>query len=360
MAHPPLSTLLSLALACALSTTACKDSPSEPARPPATKAPAGKASEAAQKAAPIGAGAVVARGDGLWLVGVGGSKRKLVEAGVTLCKVDNRAQLVWFTAKAATAGRVELRVLDLRDGSGQTVSGPLPAPEELIVDYGKRGKLGGHDPVSFKLALRVALAASPPSLGAALGCDGDMEHQCFGDGGKRGPQHLVPALAKTYRALLTATKAQGKAKVLVTLATRGGERPLEAPTLKKKLPKVAVDATGCGAIPEECGKAKALPGGRYWLVVTENSRGDFYHETRQLYDPKTKQFVDLGKTPPARSAKPTAGATGIEGGWISPGGEALLTPDGQLVHLRKGTLFKGATRGCGWVGGGWRVSGPRG
>jgi hypothetical protein len=75
----------------------------------------------------------------------------------------------------------------------------------------------------------------------------------------------------------------------------------------------------------------ALPSSPLWRVVTGNSRGDYYHEERELWDPRTGEFVRA------------------DGGAIVRS-KVFFTPKGNDA----------ITISCGFTGGGRRIKGPTG
>ena len=352
-----LVTLLAAAFLLSLPTACKQNQPASPKTTTNTKAPS---STTKLQTGFQAKGAVVGAADGLWAISTSGKRTKLSDDVVSHCAVDNRAQLVWFLTKKAPR---TLAAFDLRGAQRFVVAKGLAEVDELIVDHGSFGKLGGSDPVSFALGLQVTLAGKAVGVAPKLGCDGDMSSQCYGDNDAKPANLLAPYKAR-YAAL---SKVAANTQLLQKLAARGAQRALEGKRRKGRLPAVkSVDRGACSAAPEECGKASPLPAGRYWLVVTANSRGDFYHESKQLYDPKAKRFVNLSKTPPVRTPIPLGDAPSISDAWLSSDGNALLRRDGTIIDFEKGVIgskdskASRAQRGCGWIGGGFWIGGPRG
>ena len=135
-----------------------------------------------------------------------------------------------------------------------------------------------------------------------------------------------------------------------------GPRPAAAPPSPEPELVRTVPREPCTEEPGDCGRAVRLPGTPYWQVVVANSRGDFFHETVQLYDPDAAEFFDP-RDPRARSRQPLAesGET-FTPAWVSPSGELALDHD-TLVRLEGGIVASGFDQVCGFWGGGWEVVG---
>jgi hypothetical protein len=126
--------------------------------------------------------------------------------------------------------------------------------------------------------------------------------------------------------------------------------------------KPTVDPSQCED-PSSCGALTAIPGSPLWLVQTANSRGDYYHETRELWDAATGEYIRRdgarlvrSKTPPPSTDTDTdyAGLRVSTSGVLAHGGAVF---DAAKVHYAPRDP-EAATHSCGWVGGGWRIKGP--
>jgi hypothetical protein len=119
----------------------------------------------------------------------------------------------------------------------------------------------------------------------------------------------------------------------------------------------------CEAAPKDCGSLTALPSSPLWLVVTANSRGDYYHEGRELWDPRTGEFVHVEGRAIVRAKQPAdPELTGDQAGLRVRNGTFSL--DGVVFDDAK-VVFSGNADGmapisCGFVGGSWRIAGPTG
>lgn len=301
--------------------------------------------------------AVVGTDSGLELVSRSGAARGTpVKGDVSWCAVDNKAQAVWYLARGG--GQRRLGVLDLVAGRDETVAAPVPAVDRVIIDHG-RAELGGGNPVAFHLALLVQLEP-PPRLEPRLGCEGDAAVYCYKEQGQQAPQERRGAqLNDQLRARKEALQRlrPRRTALLLQLGRRGLRRELwSPPPPARALPRVPVDSAACEAIPSACGSVRLVFGTHLWLVVTANSRGDYFHQAWQLYDPRAKQFVDPRRSPPRRSSAPLKDPPPLDGMLVSPSGEAY-TRGGQVVSFGKGTVYQGANVACGWIGGGWKMSG---
>nr|MCH9684103.1 hypothetical protein [Deltaproteobacteria bacterium] len=132
--------------------------------------------------------------------------------------------------------------------------------------------------------------------------------------------------------------------------------PPEPGRAPKPTKVTSVPTEACEENPEDCGTASPLRGTAYWIVTVSNSRGDFYHEASQLYDPKDGMFFDP-RRPGTRSKEPLAETDGSEAyrpTWISPSGALSMSYD-ELVRFEGGIVARDLAGTCGFWGGGWTV-----
>jgi hypothetical protein len=328
------------------------------APPPRVTDPAGAAVSAAPAApapgpavpplAGDGPDAFVGDAGGLIEVAPSGAHQAIAPAPLAWCAVDARAEVVWFVADGW------LQAFDLRDRRVRKVVGADVEHDEVAVDWGDQ-RLGAESKVDFQVAIALRMK-QPPVVSSELGCDGDQAVYCYEEDGTT----LKPEIAERQRAI-DALRLPDPAYVQA-LAERGAGRSLWTPP---PMPPVAprppkIDRKACEEDRARCGALVAIPASALWLVTTANSRGDFYHETRELWDPATGEFVALDKGALARSKKPRLGDTDYGGLRIAPSG--LLSIDGavfgpsRVVYAPRGD---GAIS-CGFAGGGWRMPGVRG
>jgi len=281
----------------------------------------------------------------------GGAVTRLYTGPVGLCRMDARSDAVWFLAGVSEDAPAELRVLDLRaaERGAVVVAGGIPSgTDELIIDHGRGEFTGGRTPMAFELGVKVDLTAEP-RLAAYMGCEGEAIFGCL-DESEEG----------AFRAdLVEREAALGRAKVLdaktmKALHERGRDRPMFLAFEPEARPAVSVEPAACEAEPESCGSAFTLPKGDRWLVVTGNSQGDFYHEWRHLYDPKTREFSPL-TDPKTRIPAPVNGDAEFYGLVLSSSGRAYLLGD-EVHHVDRGKVFAG-TDACGWRQAGYLVPG---
>lgn len=279
---------------------------------------------------------------------------RLVTANVSWCRVDPRAGVVWYQhrplGEAAYDSPVTLSFVDL-EGHGPPVVVIDESPDVVVIQYPDE-VLGRPEPHGYEDGIAVRMD-EPPQLEAILGCDGDMAYYCFGEEVTDIEAAHAKRLAERRKALARAPFVGAEAvAALVARARLAGRRavPTEPPRGPEPTTVKAVPRAGCDASPEECGKARRLPGTPYWQVVVSNSRGDFYHESRGLYDPVEKVFFDP-KDATARSPKPVSDEPFLPT-WVSPSGERAMD-DSTLVKLAGGTLATDMNGACGFWGGGW-------
>jgi hypothetical protein len=190
-----------------------------------------------------------------------------------------------------------------------------------------------------------------------MGCDGDRYVYCF-DEGKR-PVARVVQLQQLARQLRLAD-----AGYIASLARRGADGSLWSPPQRPARPArpPVIDRKRCTENPDGCGDLKAVTGSTLWLVETENSRGDYYHETRELWDPATREFVRIVGGKLVRTSQVPAGndpeTTDYAGLRVSTAGALSLR---GVVFDPTRVLYAPKESGttCGFSSG-WRVPGPRG
>jgi hypothetical protein len=275
----------------------------------------------------------------------------LVATDATWCRTDERAQGVWLE-RIDPGGTVQLQFVDLAGtpAPARTVVEGKAAPR--YIDYGDE-HTGIPPEHLFDLVSVLDMASG--SAQVRQGCDGDMSFSCFEDDGK-----LNAELAAQKKKLEGAKVVD--AALLGTLKTRAAGRKLwsVATAADPALPtNVEVPKEPCEEAPEDCGQARPVPGTGYVAVVVAQSRGDFFHEDLQLYDPARKLFFDA-RHPKATGTAPLQGIAPDANLWIAPDGRAYLaltedTPE-ALVSFAEGVVFTTETTPgpvCGWRGGGY-------
>lgn len=301
--------------------------------------------------------AVVATKAGLMRVPLGTPPTVLRPGSVRWCAVDNRALGVWFLVPERANeenSSLALRFLDLTGALPETVvaagipqMGTTFTPE---INHGRYGTLGheweGVEGLGPLIGLRLRLSAAP-KIEPYVICEGDASYYCY-----EGPGQATQRLNDEMLTQVNQLKAVRLVSIssLAELGRRGGVRRLYSVEPKKiALPKVSVPQAACEE--GDCGEAMTIPGTRYLSVRVASSRGDYYHETRQFYDPRVRRFFDPRK--PGLSAKtPLPSANALETMRVAPSGNAILMGS-EVIDFIRGVLVKDVTSGCGWIGGGW-------
>ncbi|MCA9649796.1 MAG: hypothetical protein KC501_07805 [Myxococcales bacterium] len=270
----------------------------------------------------------------------GKSVGMLLPGEASWCRVDPRGGVLW----ARRSG--DLSMLDL-EGGGPPVTVLEDPPETIVIAYADE-ELGRPAPHEFQDGVAVHMV-DPPRLEAIQGCDGDMVYYCLDDD----VEDFEAALAEQLGARAEALAEQPvplEALAPIVARSEGRRAALADPGRAPAPSSVTVPADACEEAPEDCGSAEVLPGTRYWRVLVGNSRGDFYHEDFQLFDPASKEFFDPTR-PTERSAAPRSGEV-FEPRWISPSGELALGYD-SLVSFEHGVIASGLMGVCGFWGGGF-------
>ena len=331
-----------------------------PATPP-TPTPTTTSTPPAAPSVPPLAGdgdhAFVIAGPGLTEVKAGApvATQVVVPGTISWCNVDARARVVWFVTDdgLAAVDLVDRRVHRVIAGDLRNV--------EIIVDWGSE-KLGGEDALSFDIGLEIALTARP-ALHDTVGCEGDAAFRCYEDDGTT----LRPELIEQQRQA-RAWKLADPAYV-AALAARGHDRalwtpPPAPPAIPRRKP--AVRRKDCSEDPTSCGALTAIPASPLWLVQTANSRGDYYHETRELWDPATGEYVVpdgarlVRRKQPPPDGQPSSSYGGLR---VSPHGVLSFAGavfDAGQIYFASVDSNDYTPQSCGWAEGGWRIPGPTG
>jgi hypothetical protein len=311
-----------------------------PAKPPMTNDAA---------VTPVGDRAYVVDASGLVEVSPSASQ-VIVPGEVSWCNADARANVIWYET---TAG---LFAFDLQTRASIPIIKGSFEEVEPIIEWGPFGnvdeRLGGENKVELRVGIAIGMGSA--SLAMEIGCEGDAAVYCFEDDGKT-PTKDLAAQQKVAKHLALVDRS-----AIARLAARGASRslwsPPPVPQSDGKPPKI--DKTRCHENPDACGTLLAIPGSSLWLVTTENSRGDYFHETRDLWDPATGEFVKATGSGVARSKQLSAddeNTTDYAGMRVSPAG---LSHDGLVFDPHRVIYApKDFGKTCGWSSGGWRIKG---
>lgn len=291
----------------------------------------------------IGAGtavAVVPSPRGLLAVSADGARRRTLTAGsVTWALVDSRSHVVWF----APNGNTEVWLLDLMQSSVTTVRVVSGNPDRAVaIVYPKRGsaveeRLATLTSV-YDGAIEIIVDDQP-----ALRLDTGIYDEIFEEQHTQHKQEFKKAqMTASGRALLRQLAQRGQGQHVHRMLTRALLPPVRT-----------VPASSCEDA-SLCGHADAIPGTSLWRVVVEHSCGDACFTNHQLYDPATRQFLDLAQ-PSERSPKPLDGdRVNVADFDISADGRAVVL-DGKIYRLDSQPVAAGQGHGGGWLGGAWHV-----
>lgn len=296
--------------------------------------------------------ALVLQGDAIYRLAPSGKTEKVVAApGYDTCEVDDAHRVLWLASPTKIAAYDLVKggeVAVVADGiqvhaslgdadpvwSIQYDDGIAPFPIQVA------GTANGLEDCS---ALVVSLGPKPKVAGRAV-AEGDREVYCYKDEGANGPVLTAEAQAvkETYdRAKLV------NAPLLVAFDKRRHHFPPRAGPGRSPgpPPKLPVKASRCEVSPDMCGRASYVGGKRLWWVVTANSRGDFYHEDRELYDSKDKSYWDIDADLRFKEPRDTGAGFDL---LVAPGGRWGLTGE-KIVDLAEAKILGSVEGGiCGW------------
>lgn len=268
----------------------------------------------------------------------------LVPGPIAWCATDARGRVVWFQKGEAKT----LHAFDLVD---RTVHDVIATDMENVTPavVWKEERLGAEDALEYDVAAEIHLETKPPSLAIEMGCDGDRAWYCYEDDMETPNQEVAATIARG-KSLTFADAAY-----LSAVALRGAGVSLPAvPTASTPPTAPVLDQARCEEGPN-CGTLYAIPGSTLWLVETANSRGDFYHSSRELWDPATKQFVSVVAGKLARSAEPFGAGVDYE---------RMLASNGRVMH--QGAIFDASAvryspvdefaRSCGFATVNWHIA----
>ncbi len=347
----PLSTLLLVASGLACSGGAPVTQDAQPTRAEAP-APAPAPTPAPSRPSPADDIAVVAIEGGFELIHTADpeDRRRVIGpvSEVSVCRVDPRAQVVWFVQVGDRGS--SLWALDLEGDELVELLAPSMALYDFVVDHGDAGLLyGSYDGCEFLAALRVSGDASVSARRAIGGV-----HPRFCEG------RPMTALADSIRAL------RPRERDWLREIARRRDRPLRVEA--ERGPRVTLEPSRCVS-PALCGVAWEVPGAPYSLVrvAAELLPADgeltppLFRERYAFFDRARGEFRSLAD-PARRSKDPAALAEAPYDVAFSPSGDAYA----WSLYVRsftRGLVWDGEARGgelCGFVGGGYRHLPPPG
>lgn len=294
--------------------------------------------------------ALVLSGDALVRLAPSGKTETVVAApDMRSCQVDDDYRVVWLVSTS------EIFVWDLEDARLQKVVTGIVGPGDGIVWRVQRPEppspfpvatAGNADGLEHCIALVIDMGAAPGVSGEPV-AEGDREVYCFEE--EDTPDDAAPKLmADEARIEAGYDKARlVDAPLLAALDARRKDKGkrVRAPLVSPPPPAIAIDRARCEEDPESCGTTEYIGGGRLWWVVTDNSRGDFFHETRQLYDSTTRTFwnpaTDERKATPLEGGESAELSASPDGTWAVFGDKILSLGDAKATGTLTGSF-------CGW------------
>ena len=291
----------------------------------------------------IGAGGPVAIApakEGAIAVSLDGSrKRTLVPAPVNWVFVDNRSLVLWFQRGAGARSELWLLDLTLANPSPEVALKGLPADEVIALGHANPGR--AIDVVKpgyceYDGCTQVLLHPTRPSTQFIQGrYDAIFEDQGFAH------ERIVAKVQIVAAPRLRELALRGKdAALLLPITSSSGHDSIAA---------VPVSEAHCED-PDQCGTTEPLPGTDLLRVIVQHDCGDACHVLWQMYDPKSKQFIDF-KTG-RRSAKPIYGGKpgNMSDAFFSRDGAGFIVR-GDVYRIDGRKVSTGQGRGGGWLGG---------
>jgi len=313
--------------------------------PVETSAPPGSLFEALVREIGAGGPVAIAPGrEGIIAVSLDGTrKRTVVAKPVEWVFVDNRSLALWF--QQTSGARSDLWLLDLTQPapSPELAARGLPAHELIAISYSGHGQ-------------RTTDVVKPAN------CDDDGCTQVYLD--RSWPatqfiqgQHDAVVESRGFAHERIVAKVQiVAAPRLRELAVRGKDGALLLPDTSRFEPDDVETVNEDRCDDDDCGTTVWLPGTDLLRVVIKEDCGTACHILWQMYDPKTKQFIDF-KTG-RRSAKPIYGGKpgNMNDAFFSRDGDGFVIR-GDVYRIDGRKVFTGVGRGGGWLGG-QRYVGP--
>jgi hypothetical protein len=357
--------LLTLLVASALMASACKSTssppkdegkqipetsgsaPAESARDTVSKSYAREGLARLPEEKAVGALALVATSEGIARVDLNGDGRgELVYEGgdVSHCIMDHRTGVLWFARAEEGAGVADWYGIDMKEGKGAPVelARKLTNGVAIELEFPDKARFGTHGSLDGNASPMLSLGEAP-AIALFLGCDGDAGWSCYED-------EDFSVLTEELREAKASIEAASLLNVdwLKEISARYRVPEVEkiASTEGPKLGVVPEDR--CLESPEDCGTSTAIHGTPYLRVITSNDRGDYYHETQQLYDSEAGEFFD-----PVRDGARSKAVFSDEdyesptSGLLSPGGEAYAA-GGMMISFKRGTIAE-FEHICGWT-----------
>jgi hypothetical protein len=308
--------------------------------PPSTAADAAKslAKTLNDELGRSGSVAVLGSYDGLIALSVDGKLRRTLVPGRSFgVRVDNRSEVIWYRADK-TGTTSDLMVIDLREPNvrPQLVISGVGLTEDPDIAYDNPDEVS---PPAMRDNVLTLGQAGPTLQRRVDTCAGKRRRGC--------PKFVRVPCEPPPKGTRCLRIEPGALPLLTQLANRAAGRSLFLATEKAPAPKpIAMGELAC----RRCGRASVIPGTPYLAVLTE-ALGDFCHVVAQVYDPKTREYLDIDS---GRRSPTPFGELGVTFGdaWVSGAGDAFIQ-QGALHTFKTGRVpWKGPAEGGGFIGGG--------
>lgn len=304
--------------------------------------------------------AILAWYDGLVAMSADGARIRLLVPGPTeWALVDDRARVIWFgkvgeprKVEGEEVDTVDIWVLDLTaEGTApRLIARGLQTGLEVFVSHPPHARGKRADEVGFgrgySPSIRIQMDEKRPRFEAEGGIYADI------------------GIADTAEHLKAVRRAQPDATTrafLLTLVARGKDRTATLPAPDQPAPpdRLPVPVDDCEE-EDICGAVSAFTGTPYWRVIVEHSCGDACFPVENLYDPRTRKWIDPND-PAVTSDTPIGDAAAVAQAFIARDGSAFIM-DGAVFPFGKPPIIPQSpedrasiSRGGGWLGGQWFV-----
>lgn len=281
--------------------------------------------------------ALLATEQGVIALALDGRREVVVPGAVDWAMADARSNVLWY--ERVNGAGSELWLLDLGEVNPvpELVLRGLRERERLTIAYADTRGVEVIEDLTARYdgAFRLTLALD----GASLTFEPGLYDAVFDrKASERWAAQLKPEIVSESRPRL------------VSLAARGATGRLTLPEPNAPAPaRALVDPKRCED-PELCGKTEPLGASRYVRALIAHECGDACHVRYELYDPRTREFIDPATQRRSQAPIDDARTPSLEDAWVSRDGRALLV-GGSLYELPNRSVFAGVARGGGFLGG---------
>jgi hypothetical protein len=283
--------------------------------------------------------AILGSYNGLTALSVDGKRRRtLVPGRIFGVRVDNRSDVIWYRTEK-TPRTSDLTVIDLR--------APMLHPILVISNI----DLAEEPEIAYETPDETLFPAEPWNIlllresGPVL--QRKVDDTCAGKRRRGCPKPARISCDSTPKRTKCLSVEPGAVPLLKELAERGAGRSFFLPSdPAPAFQSIPMGDSRC----RRCGTARPIPGTPYLAVLTE-AHADLCHVVAEVFDPRTRQFVDIEDG--SRSPIPFDDL-GLAFGdaWIAGTGDAFIQ-GGILRTFATGRVpWKGPLDGGGFLGGG--------